>query len=281
VTSTSDFVVSATRLAAAGVPVFPCVPGGKTPLTPHGFKDATTSAAQIERWSLRWPDANLAIATGGEGIDVVDVDAHASGHGFPVLERARRAGLVDGWSAVVRTPSGGLHFYYPATAGHPQRSWSLGQAHIDFRGEGGYALVAPSAVHRADGSSGGYEVIAVGRHPHPVDALALKEFLQPRATTPAQQSRRIGPASSDRGERIAAWVSRRPEGTRNGSLYWAACRLAEQSVPERDAQGLLVGAAQRAGLPRAEAVATIHSAYQQTGPERSRASGGAGMGMSR
>ncbi|MBD4580751.1 DNA primase, partial [Xanthomonas citri pv. citri] len=33
---------AARELAAAGVPVFPCVPGGKRPLTEHGFHDATT-----------------------------------------------------------------------------------------------------------------------------------------------------------------------------------------------------------------------------------------------
>ena len=41
--------------AAEGVPVFPCVPGGKRPLTGHGFHDATTDTAQIRTWWQRWP----------------------------------------------------------------------------------------------------------------------------------------------------------------------------------------------------------------------------------
>ena len=41
-----------------GVPVFPCIPGGKRPLVEHGFHDATTDRAQIGAWWGRWPQAN-------------------------------------------------------------------------------------------------------------------------------------------------------------------------------------------------------------------------------
>src|SRR6516165_7166782 len=44
--------------------MFPCVPRGKKPLTPNGFKDATTDLSQIEKWWAHWPEANIAIATG-------------------------------------------------------------------------------------------------------------------------------------------------------------------------------------------------------------------------
>lgn len=36
---------AAARLTAAGVPVFPCVSGGKRPLTEHGFHEASTDPA--------------------------------------------------------------------------------------------------------------------------------------------------------------------------------------------------------------------------------------------
>lgn len=250
------------EIAAAGLPIFPCGPSVKTPLIRHGFKDATTSARQVARWIDRWPNANLAIATGGTGVDVLDVDAHKAGSGFPELERARYAGLVDGWSLVVRTPSGGLHFYYPAQPEHGQRSWSAGEAHIDFRGAGGYVLAPPSLVRQTDGRMRTYEVIAVGRDPRPLDAEALKAFLRPPATAAVAWSPRFRRGLNDRGERIAAWMASQSEGSRNGSLFWAACRFVEQQIPEHDAQKLLVDSAMRAGLPEDEAAATIRSAYR-------------------
>ena len=42
-------------LAASGLPVFPCVPGGKRPLTLHGFHEATTDLSQVAVWWRRWP----------------------------------------------------------------------------------------------------------------------------------------------------------------------------------------------------------------------------------
>ncbi|MGH3303219.1 MAG: bifunctional DNA primase/polymerase, partial [Streptosporangiaceae bacterium] len=82
--------------AERGWPVFPCRPGSKEPATRHGFRDATTDPAQIRAWWLRWPDANLAIATGAPGPDVLDVDHHGQAcHGYGALMRLKRADLLD------------------------------------------------------------------------------------------------------------------------------------------------------------------------------------------
>jgi hypothetical protein len=51
--------------AREGFAVFPCKPRDKKPpLTAHGFIDATRDEAQIRQWWTRWPNANVAIATG-------------------------------------------------------------------------------------------------------------------------------------------------------------------------------------------------------------------------
>ncbi|MBC8450731.1 bifunctional DNA primase/polymerase, partial [bacterium] len=68
----SKLLESALRYAELGYPVFPCTPGGKTPLTPHGFLGATTDTTEIESWWKRTPDANVAMPTAG--LLVVDVD---------------------------------------------------------------------------------------------------------------------------------------------------------------------------------------------------------------
>src|SRR6266581_7566637 len=81
--------------ASRGWPVFPCQPGGKQPATRHGFLDATSDPDKITWWWRRHPDANLAIATGQPGPDVLDVDQHGpAGNGFAALNRLNRAGLV-------------------------------------------------------------------------------------------------------------------------------------------------------------------------------------------
>lgn len=57
--------------AANGIPVFPCVPGGKVPLTRNGFHDASTDAFVVAAWWSTTPQANIATPTGAPGIDVL------------------------------------------------------------------------------------------------------------------------------------------------------------------------------------------------------------------
>jgi len=85
--------------------VFPCVPGTKRPLTRHGFTERALirSDRAVVAALAR---ANIGVPTGRpDGFDVLDVDVHRSGSGFPALRRARQARLVDGgprWSVARR-----------------------------------------------------------------------------------------------------------------------------------------------------------------------------------
>lgn len=133
----------ARELARYGVPVFPCAPDGKRPIPSGGFHEATTDARQVEAWWRQRPRANLAIPTGAASGVVVDVDVHEV-DGFAAFGRAVRSGLLPEPLAVVTTPTGGRHLYYPADAEREQRSWQVGRAGIDFRGDGGYIIVPPS-----------------------------------------------------------------------------------------------------------------------------------------
>lgn len=255
-----DLPSAADDLISHNVPVFPCVPGGKRPLTAHGFQDASTDPTLIGSWWDRWPEANIGVPTGAvSGVDVVDVDVHSAGTGFAYFEEARRAGLVNGWIWLVRTPSGGAHAYFPADG--EQRSWQVPGKHIDFRGDGGYIIVAPSRVTTGDGVSRSYRQIAVARHhdPRSVDAASLKAFLDP--PRPMQRPVDLPPVGA-RPDRLAAYVASRPEGGRNRSLFWAACRMAEEGHDFTTATSLLTEAACLAGLPEREARTTIESAYR-------------------
>jgi hypothetical protein len=130
--------------AERGWPVFPCQPGRKTPATRRGPLDATTDPARIRDWFDRRPELNLAVATGAPGPDVLDIDTDfATGSGFPALRQLHAAGLIDGPAASVRTPRGGLHYYF---TGSRQRSDHLPASHVAFLAAGGYVLIPPSHI---------------------------------------------------------------------------------------------------------------------------------------
>jgi Bifunctional DNA primase/polymerase, N-terminal/Primase C terminal 1 (PriCT-1) len=263
----SSLPAAALGFARAGVPVFPCAPTAKQPLAARGFLDATTDLEQVTFWWRRRADANIGMPTGERsGFDVVDIDLHDGASGFPSFERARREGLVGGWAFVVRTPSGGIHAYYPHARGVEQRSWQLPTAHVDFRGDGGYVVAPPSLCTTAAGTARPYQLVTVAHHPtRPVDAARLRALLEP----PRPPRFVGGPLSTVPGdgvdpERLAAWVAARPQGGRNAGLFWAACRMVESGFDLPSTAGALGEAAQHACLDAREVERTIRSAFRRT-----------------
>ncbi|QIK70969.1 DNA primase [Propioniciclava coleopterorum] len=262
---TPDLAVAARSLAAAGVPVFPCEPEGKRPLTRRGFLDATADPGQVAAWWSRTPDANIGLPTGeASGVVVVDVDVHGPVDGRAAWRRAAAAGLVDGAGLLVRTPTGGAHAYFPAAPGAVQRSWQAAGAGVDFRGDGGY-IIAPPSCRTIDGTLRRYEIADIAANSvGPVDAARLRDFLGPRPAAPVRSE---GAAATVDADRLAAWVASRGEGERNRGLFWAACRLAENGTPPADALDALGPAAAQAGLSEREIATTVRSAYRATTTE--------------
>ncbi|MGI9824400.1 bifunctional DNA primase/polymerase [Agromyces sp. Marseille-Q5079] len=258
---------AAQAFANAGVPVFPCVAGGKRPLTPAGFHDATTDHGVVAGWWSTWPNANPAVPTGAaSGLDVVDVDVATDRSGFDAFAVAQEAGILDGEYARVRTPSGGVHVYFPAAADRPQRCWQSATAHIDFRGDGGYVVVPPSWLTLERGRAA-YRLASLSSgDPHPVDAGALRSLIDPRSIRPRRDAASSEPSAVPSGgvdrERLAAWVARLREGERNHGLFWAACRLVETGLSVVAIEDALGPAAASAGLADAEIAITIRSAQR-------------------
>ena len=252
---------AALAFAKAGIPVFPCVPEGKHPLTPTGFRDASRDLEQVWAWWTRWPSANIGMPTGStSGIDVVDIDVTKTDAGFAAFERATAAGLVDGELARVRTPSGGMHVYFAASADRPQRCWQAANAHIDFRGHGGYVIVPPSTL-ATDTGRASYRLYSLSSvDSKSVDAVALRSFIDPR---PPRVGTRATVARAPESSRLAQWVSNLQEGERNSGLFWAACRLVEAGFAPADVEVALGPSAQTAGLDEREIVATISSASRR------------------
>lgn len=279
-----DLVTAATMLASRCIPVFPCVAGGKQPLTTHGFHDATTDLGAVQQWWSQWPEANIGLPTGDvSGVDVIDVDVHADATGFGSFEQARAEGLTEGWAWLVRTPSGGVHAYYlreapvaPDAGSYvEQRSWQAPSRHIDFRGDGGYVVMPPSRAASAGDGERAYRLIAVAQHPiASVDAAALRRFLEPPRPVPPQRCQTQGLRSP---EHLAAHVERLQEGERNHGLFWAACRMVEDGHPFEVTADVLGQAARTAGLEDREILTTIRSAYRNTTPRPTAAEGASRM----
>ncbi len=244
---TEAMLDQALSCARCGWPVFPCRPGAKAPATRHGFRDATTDETQIRTWWRHLPDANVAVATGLPGPDVLDVDQHGpAGNGFAAYRELLAAGLFDDSGTVVATPGGGLHAYF---TGSEQRSARLPRHHLDFRSTGGYVLVPPSQV-------GGrrYQLVRRGRQPVGLTWSVVTSLLEPQREWPGQRRCPDVAVTS----RLPGWVERLEPGNRHSGLFWAACRAVEAG--QQSLLDDLAAAAAKAGLPDQEISRTIASA---------------------
>ena len=136
----------ALKLADTGAPVFPCrekdeikiikhrkrLLKAKTPLTPNGFRGATTDAATIESWWRRWPNALVGLVTGkASGLLVVDIDPKGAAW-FEANAARMPAGLVQ-------TTKKGRHLYFKHVPGIAI-STNNPVSGVDIRAEGGYVI---------------------------------------------------------------------------------------------------------------------------------------------
>lgn len=136
---------AALGIAAKGKPVFP-VNIKKAPLTPNGFKDATTDPDTIKEMFSRPGVAGIGIPTGPEtDLLVIDRDRKHGVDGIASCKalEAELGELPD--TLRQRTGSGGdqLFFQYPDGVEIPCSVGKVAPG-IDIRSGGGYVVVAPS-----------------------------------------------------------------------------------------------------------------------------------------
>jgi putative DNA primase/helicase len=188
---------AALSYAARGWNVFPChavIEGrctcgqpacdkpGKHPRTAHGFKDATTDASVIRAWWERWPEANVAIATGQcSRLAVLDVDDYAGGDDeLRELERVHGA-LPD--APVSLTGGGGRQFLFERNGVAIVSRNGVVAPHIDVKADGGY-IIAPPSSHL----SGRRYAWDGAAHPDDVPLSPAPKFMEspiPTAAKPA------------------------------------------------------------------------------------------------
>ena len=132
--------------AKRGIHVFPLGAGAKTPITAHGFEDATIDQDQINTWWRNTPDANIGIACGASGWAVIDFDTAKEEYGEE-SEEIRLTLEREYPTLTTRTRSGGYHYIYsqPETPTVRNSEKKIAPA-VDTRGEGGYIVAPPSVV---------------------------------------------------------------------------------------------------------------------------------------
>lgn len=217
-----------------------CEHPGKHPRTEHGKDDATTDAAAIRAWWKRWPDANIGLSMGASGLAGADVDVRDGKVGLETwldLKDELGAGIED--TAVVETPTGGLHFYYEAG---PYRILSaengLGM-HVDVKAEGGYLVAPPSSIGAVE------YAWAEG---HELDRLAaLPEAL---GTKLAYRTKKPKPAEGQAEERLVKGMP----GGRHGGLMTLAVKMRNAGAgAEEIGAALHIAGAKRCSPPYTDA----------------------------
>jgi len=192
---------AAVQYARLGYRVFPCRPGGKTPLTPRGFQDASSDLDKVQFWWTAAPNANIGLCT--EGLVVIDCDDHS----WPA--EPDHATTLASAVAVAQTPRGGRHYVFRRPEGVQWRcSASRLAIGVDVRTDGGYIVVAPSVTDR-----GGYlwlpgHTLSVSREQLTLPPPWLHEALE------AVAARTVAVEAVDQAEAD----NRIPSGSRNVAL---------------------------------------------------------------
>jgi hypothetical protein len=277
---------AALALIQRGFFVFPLRPGDKRPLPhfKHWEQRATRDPDLVYLWWLKAP-YNIGVATGPSQLLVVDCDtarglmpppqwSPARG-GLDVLRQlAAEARVSFPHTMAVRTPSGGIHFYFQAPGDHHLGN-SAGRLgwHIDTRGIGGY-VVGPGSV-----CSGRLYVVA-DRAPIAPLPTWITERLVPRLALPPVMPRERVTSQYLRaildGE-VARVRSARP-GTRNDALNTAAFIMGQlvgsAQITEEDAWLFLRSASQPhvgvAGFTENELERTIKAGLPLVSDDRDR-----------
>lgn len=274
-------VDSLLRAAAAGIHVFPCEVGGKRPiLTREGRlkwgDEATTDPDKIRWWWSKAPDANVGVACKPSLLLVVDCDMPKSDKTMP--ERFQLPGIVVGEDVfaqmtcelgvqfpfetfTVRTPSGGMHYYFKNSRDLPMTQRALVTGWVDVRangGMGGYVVGPGSSDAR-----GGYDPVVrlpVMEAPEWLLRLCARPPEQPTAPRPVMPFEQAY-SGSTRG--LVDTVRYAQVGNRNWALLWAAQRMGEEEHSLNEIMDTLTGPAREAGMEYQETIATIRSGYRR------------------
>lgn len=240
-------------------------------------RDRRPDAAEIRAWWIKWPNANVGLATGAySGVEVLDFD----GAGTVEQVEAVTGAVIDRtYSVTTGRPDGGLHVYYRYNENNNLKNWAkaIPGITIDTRTTDGIVAAPPSVHHSGavykwndhDPKLNGAEFrqipsqvltamvpeakkgpAAVGTK---VFGFEIPEYLRGRA--PGQSDLGRPPSAVD----YAAVETGVPEGQRDQLVFQLLCSLRARGADYNDAlqQAIELGDRCTPQFPREEVVAKI------------------------
>jgi len=260
---------AALTYAARGWPVFPLAPGGRTPITAHGFKDASVDPEKVRTWWTERPTANIGVRTGKGSIIALDVDRHGKGDGEASLAdlESQHEKLPKTWESI--TPRDGRHLYFDAPDFEIKTRTGI-RPGIDIKGEGGYVVAPPSVVTGLDKPYSRRNGQATSPLPQWIAELANSSNRQPVSPKPPAGKSAGGRGNSRYAETALKLelhnLRRATEGTRNDTLNKAAFNMGQfiggGRLDRPRIESELTAVAAMIGLGEGEAAATIRSGIE-------------------
>ena len=202
-----DMLTEALELAATGFHIVPIQPGKKHPAMKAWQNAATRNADTIRNWwTGLYRNHGIGIATGYDGLFVIDLDMHGDTNGIQTwIDLCDQHPELNMDTVMAVTGTGGMHIYFRAPEGTEIRNDAgrrLGPG-IDIRGIGGQVL-APPTLHPNRIPYAWIE----GHTPHDktvVDAHPI--LLQLIATQPDTPTKPAPPVTTDTDDSPAAWFN--------------------------------------------------------------------------
>lgn len=220
-----------------GWPIFPLAAGTKdSPLVKWGpFQDRLPTEAEIREWWTKWPDANIAMATGPlSGIAVLDLE----------LEGLQQIDMV----ANTMTLTGkGKQGFFKFVEGLRNKAALAKTKGYDVRADGGYVVLPPS-IH----PNGKRYAWALG--PLPIESLI--EF-PPKVLADIGEAKKIADAKPEGW--LADLLTNLQEGNRNDSFTRAVGKLHYHGLDKATIWAILLPHAKASNFEESELNSVIQS----------------------
>lgn len=238
----------------------------------RGFYVATSNEEQIAFWEKIYKGCNWALRTGkASGCWVLDIDVKNGARGeesfFDLL--GDHKDFPDTLS--VKTPTGGIHYYFEMEAGIKTLTNAGKFGGIDVRADGGYVLIPPSSLN-----GNNYEYFNEGKILKAPDWLKQALFPLVPSKKKHEVVERIEQddfrAESMSQYLLKKYIPKAIKGMRNRTLMDMLCQMRDNIVPQHIAERRteeFVSAMADPDFTRSEALATLRSVYRREGREPS------------